>query len=93
LDLPLPQAYRACDTARLTLLRYYRIKFDPARARAFRGEATEFETTAADGVRISGSRLAGEGRLAFLLVHGLFAHRRIPALLELAEALNLFGTV
>ncbi|HKN49270.1 MAG TPA: alpha/beta fold hydrolase [Actinomycetota bacterium] len=77
----------------MTRLRYYQIKFDPARARPFRGKATEFETTAADGVRISGSRLAGEGRLAFLLVHGLFAHRRIPALLELAEALNRFGPV
>ncbi len=53
----------------------------------------EFETTAADGVRISGSRLAGEGCLAFLLAHGLFAHRRIPALLELAEMLNRFGPV
>jgi alpha-beta hydrolase superfamily lysophospholipase len=74
-------------------LRYYRIKFDPACARPFRGESTEFETKAADGVRISGSRLAGEGRLAFLLVHGLFAHRRIPALLELAEALNRVGPV
>lgn len=69
------------------------MKFDPARARPFRGEATEFETTAADGIRISGSRLAGDGPLAFLLVHGLFAHRRIPALLELAEALNRFGPV
>ena len=82
-----------CDTALLTRLRYYQIKFDPARARPFRGKATEFETSAADGVRISGSRLTGEGRLAFLLVHGLFAHRRIPALLELAEALNRFGPV
>ncbi|HWD73039.1 MAG TPA: alpha/beta fold hydrolase [Actinomycetota bacterium] len=82
-----------CDTALLTRLRYYRIKFDPARARPFRGESTEFETKAADGVRIVGSRLAGEGRLAFLVVHGLFAHRRIPALLELAEALNRVGPV
>jgi alpha-beta hydrolase superfamily lysophospholipase len=82
-----------CDTALLTRLRYYRIKFDPARARPFRGESTEFETTAADGVRISGSRLAGGDRLAFLLVHGLFAHRRIPALLQLAEALNRVGPV
>ncbi len=82
-----------CDTALLTRLRYYRIKFDLARARPFRGESTEFETTTADGVRISGSRLAGEGRLAFLLVHGLFAHRRIPALLELAEAFNRIGPV
>ena len=31
--------------------------------------------------------------MAFLLVHGLFAHRRIPALLELAEVLNRFGPV
>jgi alpha-beta hydrolase superfamily lysophospholipase len=31
--------------------------------------------------------------LAFLLVHGLFAHRRIPALLQLAESLNRFGPV
>ena len=91
--LALPPQSAWCDTAPLTRLRYYLVKFDPARARPFRGESAEFETTAADGIRISGSRLAGEGPLAFLLVHGLFAHRRIPALLELAEALNRFGPV
>lgn len=48
---------------------------------------------AADGVRINGSRLAGEGRRGFLVVHGLFAHRRIPALLGLAESLNRAGPV
>jgi alpha-beta hydrolase superfamily lysophospholipase len=93
LRLALPPPSEWCDTAPLTRLRYYLVKFDLARARPFRGESAEFETTAADGIRISGSRLAGEGPLAFLLVHGLFAHRRIPALLELAEALNRFGPV
>jgi alpha-beta hydrolase superfamily lysophospholipase len=89
------------ETSRLRNLRYYRAKFDPLRARPFRGDSSEFETWAADGTRIAGSRLARQPQsgerpergLAFLVVHGLFAHRRIPALQELAESLTRFGPV
>lgn len=80
----------------MSKLRYYREKVDPAQARPFGGTATDFDVLAGDGVRIAGTRLAASGTdvaAAFVLVHGLFAHRRLPSLLELAESLTRFGPV
>lgn len=80
----------------MSKLRYYRQKFDPARARPFRGEAEDFGTVASDGTRIEGTHLAATttaATAAFVLAHGLFGNRRLPSLIELAESLTRFGPV
>lgn len=80
----------------MSKLRYYREKVDPAQARPFGGTACDFVVATSDDVPIAGTRLAAgcpAPVAAQVLVHGLFAHRRLPSLLELAESLTRFGPV
>lgn len=80
----------------MSKLRYYREKVDPGQARPFGGTAMDFVVGTSDGVAIAGTRLAADCATpvaAQVLVHGLFAHRRVPSLLELAESLTRFGPV
>jgi alpha-beta hydrolase superfamily lysophospholipase len=99
-------ALRWRENLHLSRLRYYQVKFDPGRARPFRGDWSDHVAIAADGTRIGlthlapmpptvppPTTLAGIPKVATVLVHGLFAHRRIPSLIELAESLTRFGPV
>lgn len=68
-------------------------KFDVEAAGEFEGDHEDFFLRSLDGEVLYGTRLEGDGDLAFLVVHGLFAHHRAPGFKEFAEALTPHGDV
>lgn len=56
-------------------------------------EGQQFEVVARDGTRIFGTDVGGRGDLAFIVVHGLFAHHRAPGFSHFSTSLTRFGRV